>query len=244
MKAPQPRDASPIVSHTIVSPPDPLQRFSAAADIVGVPITVCACDSQPIALEGLRCVLEGNEDLRFAGGGQSLLNGLALLERHSPSVMLVDRSFGAKPVVDWIASARMRYPQTRMVLWASVISDVECFRALQAGARGILKKSAAIPAILDCLQTVARDEIWTESLYGPRELRPGLTRPRALTPREHEIISLVARGLKNREIAEALSIATGTVKIHIMHIFEKTGIRDRFELAMYGLKNSPVACAK
>ena len=65
---------------------------------------------------------------------------------------------------------------------------------------------------------------------------PGQGRPRALTPREQEIIALVARGLKNREIAAALSIATGTVKIHIMHIFEKTGIRDRFELAMYGLK--------
>ncbi len=48
--------------------------------------------------------------------------------------------------------------------------------------------------------------------------------------------------MKNREIAEALSIATGTVKIHIMHIFEKTGIRDRFELAMYGLKNNTVGC--
>lgn len=207
-------------------------------------ITVCACDSQPIALEGLRCVLEGRDDLQFLGGAQSLLNGLALLERHSPGVMLVDRSFGAKPVIDWITSAKVRYPQTRVVLWATVISDVECFRALQAGALGILKKSTAIAAIVNCLRTVAEDQIWTESLYTPRELRPGGARPRALTPREHEIINLVARGMKNREIAEALLIATGTVKIHMMHIFEKTGIRDRFELAMYGLKNTPVACAK
>ena len=206
-------------------------------------VTVCACDSQPIALEGLRCVLESTEGLEFLGGAQSLLNGLALLERHSPAVMLADRSFGAKPVLDWIASAKIRHPETRVVLWAAVISDVECFRALQSGAKGILKKSAAVPAILDCLQAVAQDQIWTESLYAPREMRPGLARPRALTPREHEIITLVSRGMKNREIAEALSIATGTVKIHIMHIFEKTGIRDRFELAMYGLKNSntPVA---
>ncbi|MBI3697540.1 MAG: response regulator transcription factor [Acidobacteria bacterium] len=204
-------------------------------------ITVCACDSQPIAVEGLRAVLEISEDLRFLGGAQSLLNGLGLLERYFPSIILVDRAFGAKPVLDWIAAAKLRYPQSRPVLWATVISDVECFRAFQAGARGILKKTAAVPAILDCLRTVASDQIWTETLYGPRQSPSGMPRHRALTPREHEIITLVARGLKNREIAERLAIATGTVKIHIMHIFEKTGIRDRFELAMYGLKNVPAA---
>lgn len=204
-------------------------------------ITVSACDSQPIVLEGLRSVLEGTDDLNFVGGAHSLLNGLGLLDRYFPSIMLLDRAFGAKPVLDWIASAKLRYPQTRVVLWATVISDVECFRAFQVGACGILKKAAPIPAILHCLQTVGQGQMWTESLYTPRESRPGQARPRALTRREQEIISLVSRGLKNREIAAALSIATGTVKIHMMHIFEKTGIRDRFELAMYGLKLTDAA---
>ncbi|HYM11824.1 MAG TPA: response regulator transcription factor [Bryobacterales bacterium] len=211
-------------------------------------ITVCACDSQPIALEGLRSVLDASEDLKFAGGAQSLLNGLGLLEHHAPSIMLIDRSFGAKPVLDWIGAAKTRYPGTRTVLWATVISDVECFRAFQSGSRGILKKSAPLPALLDCLRTVARDQIWTESLYAPQASDLTRPRPRPLTPREHEIIALVSRGLKNREIADVLSIATGTVKIHIMHIFEKTGIRDRFELAMFGLKstnaNGPVALSQ
>ena len=199
-------------------------------------ITVCACDSQPIAIEGLRSILESTEDLKFSGGANSLLNGLGLLDRHFPSVMLLDRAFGTKPVLDWIASAKMRYPQTHTVLWATVISDVECFRAFQVGACGILKKSAPVPAILHCLRTVAQGQMWTENLYAPRESRVGQARPRPLTKREQEIMMLVARRLKNREIAEALRIATGTVKIHMMHIFEKTAIRDRFELAMYGLK--------
>ena len=199
-------------------------------------ITVCACDSQPIAVEGLRGVLEASEDLKFVGGAHSLLNGLGLLDRYFPSILLLDRAFGAKPVLDWIASAKLRYPQTRTVLWATVISDVECFRAFQVGACGILKKAAPIPALLHCLRTVAGGQMWTENLYLPRESRFGQGRPRPLTPREQEIITLVTRGLKNREIAESLQIATGTVKIHMMHIFEKTGIRDRFELAMYGLK--------
>ena len=207
-------------------------------------ITVCACDSQPIAIEGLRSILETSGDLQFLGGAQNLLSGMALLERENPSVMLVDRAFGAKPVLDWMASIKQHYPQTRTVLWATVISDVECFRAFQAGSRGILKKGASVEALLDCLRTVSLDQIWTESLYSPRQSGLNGGHPRALTAREHEIIGLVTRGLKNREIAEALSIATGTVKIHIMHIFEKTGIRDRFELAMYGLKNNGLVCTQ
>jgi len=199
-------------------------------------VTVCACDTQPIALEGLRGVLEPSEDLSFASGASSLLNGLGLLDRYLPSIMLLDRAFGAKPVLDWMASAKVRYPQTRCVLWATVISDVECFRAFQVGACGILKKTAPLAALLHCLRTVAQGQVWTETLYAPREAGLGGPRPRALTPREQQIIALVAKGLKNREIAESLTIATGTVKIHMMHIFEKTGIRDRFELAMYGLK--------
>ncbi|MBI3666413.1 MAG: response regulator transcription factor [Acidobacteria bacterium] len=199
-------------------------------------VTVCACDSQPIALEGLRSILEASEDIRFAGGAQSLLSGLELLERYEPTIMLLDRSFGAKPVVDWIASSKLRYPQTRTVVWATVISDVECFRALQVGAQAILKKTAPVPAILHCLRAVVEGKIWTENLYAPRDGRFPTPRARPLTPREQEIINLVTRGLRNREIAAALSIATGTVKIHMMHIFEKTGIRDRFELALYGLK--------
>jgi DNA-binding NarL/FixJ family response regulator len=63
-------------------------------------------------------------------------------------------------------------------------------------------------------------------------------RNRPLTPREVEVASLVSKGMKNREIAESLGIATGTVKIHLMHIFEKTGIRDRFELALRGLRSA------
>jgi len=201
-------------------------------------ITVCACDSQPIAVEGLRSVLDATEDLKYVGGANSLLNGLGLLDRYFPTVMLVDRSFGAKPVLDWISSGKLRYTQTRIVLWATVISDVECFRAFQVGACGILKKAAPVAAILHCLRTVAGGQVWTESLYAPQESRLYQHQARALTRREQQIIALVAQGLKNREIASALSIATGTVKIHMMHIFEKTGIRDRFELAMYGLKVS------
>ena len=114
---------------------------------------------------------------------------------------------------------------------------MESFRALQVGARGILKKTLPVPAILDCIRTVANGNIWIESSISNQFVGfiNRRTTPR-LTPREDEILNLVMRGMKNKQIADALSITTGTVKVHLMHIFEKTGVRDRFELAMYGRK--------
>jgi DNA-binding NarL/FixJ family response regulator len=115
---------------------------------------------------------------------------------------------------------------------------VECFRLLQAGARGVLKKTSSPEVIFHCLKRVAEDAIWTEDLYHYGSTQPEPTRSRPLTPREAEVAALVSKGLKNREIAESLGIATGTVKIHLMHIFEKTGMRDRFELALRGLRKA------
>ncbi len=99
-----------------------------------------------------------------------------------------------------------------------------------------MKKSIAPDALSHCLRTVAAGEIWTENLYLLKETPLERPRNRPLTPREQEVAALFAKGMKNRKIAEALGIATRTVKIHLMHIFEKTGIRDRFELALQGLR--------
>ncbi len=199
-------------------------------------ISVCLCDPQPIVQEGLKAVLETCEGLGLLDSANTLEEALGQVERHRPSIVVLDRGFGMHLVLEWVASCRQRFPETQVVVWAAAISDVECFRALQAGARGIMKKTVSIPALVHCLRTVAGQELWTENLFLSKEQPLGRTRNRPLTPREQQVASLVAKGMKNREIAEALRIATGTVKIHLMHIFEKTGIRDRFELALHGLR--------
>jgi DNA-binding NarL/FixJ family response regulator len=199
-------------------------------------ISVCLCDPQPIVQQGLKAILESSEDLRLVASGTTLEEASAQLERLRPTVLIVDRGFGMHPLLEWIAKSRQHHPETEVVVWASAISDVECFRALQAGARGIMKKTVSIAALHHCLRTVASKELWTENLFLSKDQPLGRPRNRPLTPREQQVASLVAKGMKNREIAEALEIATGTVKIHLMHIFEKTGIRDRFELALHGLR--------
>lgn len=198
-------------------------------------IEICACETQPIVIEGLRHSLDAADDLGFAGAESTAPAILELIETRGPRVVLIDKALGTKAVFQLITDLKARDLNTEPILWAADISEVESFRALQVGARGILKKTLPVGIILDCLRTVANGNIWIESSVSNQFV--GFINRRStprLTPREEEILTLVMRGMKNKQIADALNITTGTVKVHLMHIFEKTGVKDRFELAMYG----------
>ncbi|MBI3666572.1 MAG: response regulator transcription factor [Acidobacteria bacterium] len=198
-------------------------------------ITIAACESQPIVVEGLRRSLEGTKDLQFVGAVATAKAALELVDQHKPSVCLIDKAFGNKAVFQLITDMKEHSPKTEPILWAAEISEIESFRALQVGSRGILKKTLPVATILDCLRTVARGNIWIENSISDQFV--GFINRRNtphLTAREEEIVALVTRGMKNKQIADTLCITTGTVKVHLMHIFEKTGVKDRFELAMYG----------
>ena len=198
-------------------------------------LTVFACESQPIVVEGLSKVLAGCEDLRFAGSVLNLSDALDALREQQPDVLLVDQAPGLKVVFQFISDVKSTSARCQPVLWVNDLAEVDCFRALQLGARGILKRTLPVESVLECLRAVGRGNVWIESslsenVVGPMERRSA---PR-LTPREREIVHHVCGGLKNKEIAEALAITAGTVKVHLMHIFEKTGVKDRFELAVHG----------
>ena len=200
-------------------------------------IRVCVCESQPIVVEGLKKSLQDAEDMEFSGSVDNPRALLDFVEKDSPKVCLIDKSFGTKSVFQIVSDLKARSLETEPVLWAAEVSEVESFRALQVGARGILKKTLPVEVILDCIRTVAKGNIWIESSVSNQFV--GFINRRStprLTPREEEILNLVMKGMKNKQIAEELSITTGTVKVHLMHIFEKTGVKDRFELAMYGRK--------
>ena len=204
-------------------------------------ITVCLSDPQPIVQEGLKSVLAACDDIAFVSAVASLEEANLEIAKKQPTIIVADRGFGMHKLIEWVEVVPQNSPQTEVVVWAAAISDVECFRVLRAGARGIVKKTSPTSALLECLREVSRKQLWTENLFLNKESPLGRPRNRPLTPREQEVAALVTKGLKNREIAEALNIATGTVKIHLMHIFEKTGIRDRFELALHGLR---LACER
>lgn len=198
-------------------------------------LTVFACESHPIAVEGLVRVLGATEDLALAGSAGNLRDAMEAVRDARPNVLLVDQAAGLKMVFQFISDVRSTSPGCQPVLWVNDLAEIDCFRALQLGARGILKKTFPVTLLLECIRAVGQGNIWIESSLPEQGGNPGERRPAPrLTPREREIVHHVCGGLKNKEIAEALSITAGTVKVHLMHIFEKTGVKDRFELAVHG----------
>jgi DNA-binding NarL/FixJ family response regulator len=198
-------------------------------------LTVFACESQPIVLEGLAKILGESEDLEYVGSTSKLGDALEALRKLQPDVLLVDQAAGLKVVFQFISDVKNTVARCQPVLWVNDLAEIDCFRALQLGARGILKKTLPVPSVMECLRSVGSGNVWIESslsdhVLGPLDRRSS---PR-LTPREKQIVHHVCGGLKNKEIAQSMAITAGTVKVHLMHIFEKTGVKDRFELAVHG----------
>ncbi len=198
-------------------------------------LTVFACESQPIVLEGLEKVLASCDDLEYVGAAAGLTDALDALRQNQPAIILIGQTAGLKVVFQFISDVRNTSSSCQPILWVNDLAEIDCFRALQLGARGILKKTLPIESMVECLRAVGRGDVWIEGtlsdhVVGALDRRSA---PR-LTPREKEIVHHVCGGLKNKEIAEALRITAGTVKVHLMHIFEKTGVKDRFELAVHG----------
>jgi DNA-binding NarL/FixJ family response regulator len=113
------------------------------------------------------------------------------------------------------------------------LPEMEAFRALQMGVHGIVKKTAPNAKLLECLRAVGAGKIWMDDSENVTAFLQRKESSR-LTPREREVVHLICRGMKNRQIAENLQITPGTVKVHLMHIFEKTGLKDRLALAVHG----------
>jgi len=121
------------------------------------------------------------------------------------------------------------------VIYGAGINESEALRFLQAGARGVLRRTSEPETLLTCLRSVTSGNTFLEDgIFGDADKTPN--RRSQLTPREVEITHLVEQGLRNRDIARNLGIQTGTVKIHLKHIFEKTGVRGRYGLALNGLR--------
>lgn len=194
------------------------------------------CESQPITAQGLRAVLAEAGDMELTHFAASLADAAKLLRDGCPEIFVLDKSFGAHAVLNWLSRWREAGRPCAVVVWGHSISEPEALRLLQRGVRGIVRKSAPVAKVLACLRAVARGTSWMEDEL----LRDVVSTPRhsrsELTPRERQVLELVEQGLKNKEIARELGIRPGTVKIHLKHIFEKTGVRGRYGLALTGMQ--------
>ena len=197
---------------------------------------VVICDTEPVAMEGLRSLLESAEELSVIATETSLADGMDAVRELQPAILVVDKSFGIQAVMECLRTLRHAEFRTAAVVWSVALSEAEALRLLQAGAAGVVHKTARMDTLLDCIRQVAGGSTWMEEDLVATPDQPVRIGRSALTARELQVIELVERGMKNKEIAIALGIRTGTVKIHMKHIFEKTGIRSRYGLALSGLK--------
>jgi two-component system, NarL family, nitrate/nitrite response regulator NarL len=184
-------------------------------------------------VEGLRKALADYDDLRFAGSVPNNNDALETLCRARPDVALIDLSGGLTRALRLVGGLKNASDRSHAVLWVVDLPEGDALRALQMGVRGIVKKTLPVEKLVECLREVGAGKIWTDESEPVIEFLRGKESAR-LTPREKQIVALICRGMKNKQIAENLHITPGTVKVHLMHIFEKTGLKHRLALAVHG----------
>jgi DNA-binding NarL/FixJ family response regulator len=191
-------------------------------------ISIVAIEPEPVQAEGLRLLVSGHSEFDYRGALPDPTGALKSIARERPDLVIVDGDSIGGDALDLIASVRRVSPRTRPVLWARELDESDAERAFDAGAAGAVGKRQPSECLVECLRAVSGGEVWFEG-RAPRPAPPRTAGAR-LTCRERQILTLIAAGRSNSEIAGALRIAVATVKLHVRSILDKTGTRDRLEL--------------
>ena len=203
-------------------------------------VRVLLCDDQALVRSGFRMILEAREDIEVVGEAEDGVQALELTWRLLPDVVLMDVRM---PRVDGVEATR-RLTQAgaaaRILILTTFDLDEYVFEALRAGASGFLLKDVQPSQLVDAVRVVARGDAlldpavtrrlldrFAHALPGPPEAPPGALGD--LTEREREVLSLMAGGLSNTELAERLVVSETTIKTHVSSILRKLGLRDRVQ---------------
>jgi DNA-binding NarL/FixJ family response regulator len=207
------------------------------------PVRVLVVDDQALVREGLMTLLEAAPNITPIAAAADGQEAVALSARHRPDVVLMDLRMPRLDGVEATRRIREAQPDTEIVVLTTHADDDSILDALRAGARGYLTKDAGIAEISRAVHAAADHQALLDPVVqarliaaagaGRRPAPPLATLPDDLTPREAEVLSLIARGLSNAEIAATLVVSEATVKTHINHLFAKTGARDRAQAVHY-----------
>jgi DNA-binding NarL/FixJ family response regulator len=216
-------------------------------------IRVLVADDQGLVREGLMTLLDAAAELEPVAAARDGEEAVALCAEHRPDVVLMDLRMPKMDGVQATQRIRELYPETEVVVLTTHADEASILDALNAGARGYLTKDAGIAEISRAIQAAAAHQTLLDPVVhqqliasamrhgvaasqGPEaggQARPPATLPDDLTPREAEVLSLIARGISNREIAAELFVSEATVKTHINHVFSKIDARDRAQAVHY-----------
>jgi len=203
---------------------------------------ILLADREGVFRLGLKKLFAIEDDLRVVAEAENCAQVLALTKSFRPDVLLVEAEIAQAEPGNLIAKSRHVLSASKVVITASALTEDETLRYVQAGAAGVILKSVDPPLFVKCVRKVMNNEVWLPKqqvaqmarlLEGApeRHVRPVDT----LTHREKTIISYLIQGWRNRQIAEQLSITEQTVKNHLRTIYDKVGVSDRLELALYAI---------
>jgi two-component system nitrate/nitrite response regulator NarP len=199
-------------------------------------VSVLIADDHPFMRAGIEAVLRGTpiEIVATASDGDE---ALAAVARYDPAICILDVRMPRRNGVEVLERLRARGDERPVVLLTAELGDRALLGAVRAGVNGIVLKDGAEDALLDALERVNAGERAIPQPLLQRALDLSLSGDKAdplasLAPRERQIAAKVGRGLRNREIAEALAMSEGTVKVYLHTIYQKLGIKNRTELAL------------
>lgn len=217
-------------------------------ETVKLPIRLIIADDHPIFRDGLRRLLELEPAFRVIGEAADGGEAIKLVRQLGPDVLLLDLAMPRVPGLETLAELAKSKTPVRTILLTAQIERAQIVEALQLGARGIVLKESATELLMESIRVVMSGQYWvgresvSDLVATLRQLMPrGGEEPSSrrynLTPREMEVISAIVAGYTNKDIAQKFAISEQTVKHHLTNIFDKLGVSNRLELALFAVNH-------
>lgn len=209
-------------------------------------IRLIIADDHRVILAGLEQLLQRERDFEVVATCTTGRAALEAIRRHDPDVVVLDVVMPDGNGLSVLKAIRAEGLRARVILLTAMLDDRDAVDAIQSGVHGIVLKESAAVLLVDCVRRVhAGIRTLDQSVVNRAVARiaatsDALALARTLSPRETEIVKMVATGLRNKEIAGQLAIGEGTVKTHLHTIYGKLGVNGRVDLAMYAVEHGLV----